>query len=133
VDSPLPSAACIADPELTREPGAACNDESECPSGHSCWRGICERYCISDAACGAGKCLPISASTAIAGVRVCTIGCTFETEAECGTGTRCVHAPDGSDYCLVPRTPCPFENDGICDEPTGSRICSAGTDPADCG
>lgn len=27
---------------------------------------------------------------------------------------------------------CPFENDGECDDPTGSDICPAGTDLADC-
>lgn len=27
---------------------------------------------------------------------------------------------------------CPFENDGECDDPTGTDICPAGTDVADC-
>jgi hypothetical protein len=29
--------------------------------------------------------------------------------------------------------PCPYTNDGECDEPEGSGLCPEGTDPADCG
>jgi hypothetical protein len=128
-----PSVSCIDDRSVTREPGGRCNDESECPAGHSCWRGLCEQYCVNDAQCASGKCLALSTSGELLGLRVCTIACTFDSELECGTGARCVHAPDAVDYCLIPRSPCPYEGDGVCDGPTGTRICSEGTDLADCG
>lgn len=37
--------------------------------------------------------------------------------------------------CLLEHAPeddCPFENDGDCDDPTGTDLCPAGTDLADC-
>jgi hypothetical protein len=126
------SVACTLDVEPVRDPGAACNAEIECPPGYSCWRGLCERYCSNDADCENGRCMALRDAEEIGGVRVCSIGCDFERDTGCQPGTRCARAPAGETYCLVPRAPCPFYNDGVCDEPQGSRVCAEGTDERDC-
>jgi hypothetical protein len=121
-------------PELTplRKPGAACNAESECPAGYSCWRGLCEKYCTTDGDCPSGQCVTLRDGAEIAGLRVCSVACDFESDSGCQSGTRCVRAPQAAAYCLVPRAPCPFVDDGVCDEPQGSRICVKGSDILDC-
>jgi hypothetical protein len=127
-----PSVGCTLNVEPVREPGAACNAEIECPAGYSCWRGLCEKYCSADSECGAGRCVALRDTEEISSVRVCTMACEFDSETRCKTGTRCGRAPSGETYCLVPRSPCPFQKDGVCDEPEGSRVCADGTDPEDC-
>jgi hypothetical protein len=123
---------CTPDVAPLREPGAACNAEAECPAGYSCWRGLCEKYCASDADCPSGQCVSLRDGAEIAGVRVCSKACDFANDSGCQSGTRCVRSPDGAAYCLVPRTPCPYVDDGVCDEPQGSRICVSGSDSLDC-
>jgi hypothetical protein len=123
---------CITDRAPSREPGAACNAEAECPAGYSCWRGLCEKYCVSAADCTGGDCMALRNPNAVSGVSVCSVACDFEADGGCALGTRCARAPDGQSYCLVPRAPCPFTNDGVCDEPQGTRVCAKGSDTADC-
>lgn len=132
VQAAQPQVGCSPDREPLRKPGAACNAESECPAGYSCWRGLCEQYCTLDADCPSGQCVPLRDGAEIAGVRVCSVACDFANDSGCQNGTRCAHTPDGRDYCIVPRMPCPFVNDGVCDEPQGSRICVSGSDSVDC-
>lgn len=126
--------ACVQDRPNARPPGSPCNEEDECGAGHSCWRGLCERYCASDADCGGGRCIPLEDGEPISGLGVCAIGCSFEPESGCADGARCVKAPQSEPYCLLPRDPCPFTDDGTCDEPDGegTRICADGTDESDC-
>jgi hypothetical protein len=126
------SVGCTPDVQPTREPGAACNAESECAAGYSCWRGLCEKYCAHDADCTSGRCIALRDPAELAGVGVCSVACDFASDSGCQKGTRCAHTPDGQNYCLVPRTPCPFTGDGVCDEPQGSRICASGSDSVDC-
>ncbi len=126
------SVACVADRNPSREAGALCNDESECAPGHSCWRGLCEKYCVRDEDCSGGRCIAVRAPNEVESVRVCTIACDFDANTGCASGSACVRAPDGTQYCLIPRSPCPFENDGVCDEALGTRICVDGSDAADC-
>ena len=126
------SVGCSANVEPTRDPGAACNAELECPIGYSCWRGLCEKYCTGDGDCASGRCVKLRNPDEVGGVGVCALACDFELDRGCAKGTSCARAPDGGSYCFVPRQPCPFENDGVCDEPKGSRICAAGSDVVDC-
>jgi hypothetical protein len=121
---------CVEAPRQTRKRGEVCAGELECPAGYSCWRGMCEHYCSSDADCAGAPCVPINGG--VSGVRVCAIACDFDTERGCATGTRCVHATAEVDYCLVARSPCPLSGDGTCDEPEGTRICVEASDPMDC-
>jgi hypothetical protein len=124
---------CIADRARLREPGAACNAEAECPGGYSCWRGLCEKYCTSAADCdGGGHCVALRNPDDVSGVSVCDVACDFDADSGCALGTRCARTPDGQSYCLVPRAPCPFTNDGVCDEPQGTRVCAEASDGADC-
>lgn len=133
VDGARVSLRCVADRAEPKKLGELCSDEAECGPGHSCWRGLCEKYCRTDADCGGSSCIALTNPEVVVGVRVCTIACSFESERECAPGSRCVHAPDGHDYCFIPRTPCPYANDGTCDEASGgSRICADGTDTGDC-
>jgi hypothetical protein len=132
VRAAVASVGCSPDAERLREPGAACNAEAECPAGYSCWRGLCEKYCALDADCPSGQCVPLRDGSEVAGVRVCNQACDFPNDSGCQSGTRCVRAPGGEAFCLVPRTPCPFVDDGVCDEPQGSRICAPGSDSVDC-
>jgi hypothetical protein len=127
-----PSVGCTPDMQPLRSPGSACNAEAECPAGYSCWRGLCEKYCTQDGDCAGGKCIALRNPNEVAGVRVCSVTCDFDKDSGCDSSTRCARAPTGEAYCLVPRNPCPFVNDGVCDEPKGTRICAAGTDEADC-
>lgn len=131
VQGTMASVGCAADLEPTREPAAACAAESECPAGYSCWRGLCEKYCAQDADCSSGQCVALRNPAEVSGLRVCSVACEFGPDLGCSPGTQCARAPDGI-YCLVPRAPCPFENDGECDDPSGSRICKAGSDAVDC-
>jgi hypothetical protein len=126
------SVGCVADVQPIRQPGFACSAEGECPGGYSCWRGLCEKYCSRDADCGAGRCIAIRAPNEVDGVRLCTLACDFVSNSGCEAGASCVRAPDGLNYCLIPRSPCPYAGDFICDEPEGTRICAEGTDAADC-
>ena len=126
------SVGCSPDVTPLRESGAACTAETECQPGYSCWRGLCEKYCTADAECPSQHCDPLRDGGEIAGVRVCRVACDFANDSGCQKGTRCVRAPDDAEYCLVPRMPCPFVNDGVCDEPQGSRICVTGSDSVDC-
>lgn len=126
------SVGCTPDVEPVRGPGAVCNAEVECPPGYSCWRGLCEKYCTSDVDCGNGRCVGLRDTEEISGLRVCSIACDFEQDSGCQSGAHCARAPGGETHCLVPRSPCPFVDDGVCDEPQGSRICAAGTDEKDC-
>jgi hypothetical protein len=126
------SVGCTPNLEPVREPGDACNAETECPAGYSCWRGLCEKYCAADSDCESGQCMALRDPTEVSGVRVCSVACDFDSDSGCRSGASCVRAPSGETYCLVPREPCPFENDGVCDEPKGSRICVAGSDTRDC-
>jgi hypothetical protein len=126
------SVGCTPNVEPVREPAEACNAESECPAGYSCWRGLCEKYCAADGDCENGQCLALREPTEVSGVRVCSVTCDFEGDIGCLSGTRCARTPGDDAYCLVPRAPCPYEGDGVCDEPQGTRICVAGSDAHDC-
>jgi hypothetical protein len=124
--------SCVPDRAMPRAPGAICDDETECAAGYSCWRGLCEKYCMADGDCDGGQCIAINSPVEVAGVRLCTVPCDFASERECAQGSRCVHAAGGHDYCFIPRSPCPLTGNGSCDEPSGTRICAAGTDSVDC-
>jgi hypothetical protein len=126
------SVGCTPNLEPVRAPADACNAETECPAGYSCWRELCEKYCAADSDCDGGQCMALRDPAEVSGVRVCSVACDFDTDGGCRSGARCVRAPSGEAYCLVPREPCPFENDDVCDEPQGSRICVAGSDAHDC-
>jgi hypothetical protein len=126
------SVGCSPNVAPLREPAATCNAETECPAGYSCWRGLCEKYCATDVDCQGSRCMALRDANEISGVKVCAVACDFDSNTGCKPGTQCVRAPSGETYCLVPRDPCPYVNDGVCDEPQGSRICVAGTDAVDC-
>jgi hypothetical protein len=123
---------CAPDRPQPKQRGELCNDELECAAGYSCWRGLCEKYCSGDADCTAGHCIAINNPGEVSGVRVCTINCNFDAPSECAKGSTCVHAPGALDYCFIPRSPCPYAGDGVCDESKGTRICLDGTDAKDC-
>ncbi|MET0386781.1 MAG: hypothetical protein ABW321_12520 [Polyangiales bacterium] len=132
VDGASATLRCAPSRATTSAVGERCAGELDCPAGHSCWRGLCEKHCLGDADCP-GKCLALTGDAGdLTGVRVCSLPCTFDTEAECAAGSRCIHAPEGQDYCFIPRSPCPFAADGTCDESRGTRICEDGTDGEDC-
>jgi hypothetical protein len=123
---------CAPDQTSPKQRGEPCHDELECAAGYSCWRGLCEKYCTSDGDCAPGQCIPLGTPAVVSGVHICTIPCNFAMPTTCAVGSACVHAPGGRDYCLIPRSPCPYAGDGVCDEPEGTRICVEGSDPMDC-
>jgi hypothetical protein len=123
---------CEKDLLPVRARGEQCNQESECAPGYSCWRGLCEKYCLTNAECEGGECIGIRNPGEVPGVRVCSIPCTYSPEDGCALPARCIHAADQHDYCFIPRAPCPLTGNGICDESRNTRICLDGTDVADC-
>jgi len=149
---PRSSTGSDALPELTAECEAAgvgkvsdaCESTADCQSGLFCEPELklCTRYCSVEMGCEEGACQP-SPNSDNASFGVCLIRCDRDSQRPCPVDSP-IHAacatfnpaPAGSasqfgDYCVVPKTKdCP--TDGQCDEPQGTRRCTAGTDTKDC-
>jgi hypothetical protein len=119
-------------------PWSGCRLERDCPAGQTCDRGSCRSYCQHDADCDHGRCVALAGSgpAADSGIGVCWRQCQAGQKDACASGTACraVKTPDGQSgsYCVAPDDPCPTEEDGICDDSTGSGKCADGTDRKDC-
>lgn len=136
-DSYLPHCA----PESgTLARGAQCGGgRGACTAGLICLDRACQPFCHSDADCDdagpmGGRCVnvPDGNSSPLTGVRACLIRCDPTGADTCTGGMVCQDAVFRA-VCRYPSDPCPWESDGECDEPEGTRLCVDGTDPADCG
>jgi len=119
---------------------AECSDAEECARGLTCDLNVrmCVNICASDADCIEGACKRIPHKDD-GDVGLCTPRCDRTTNAPCLQGTTCASfdrlwskffAKPG-DYCWLPvQANCATGNG--CDEPQGSGICVAGSDPEDC-
>lgn len=111
-----------------------CDSDRDCGAGLACNYGLCLPYCAGNPECGAGGiCLSVvDGAGQRTDTNVCFTGCDTEAEEDaCAGETRCLRLLDGS-FCLAPLDPCPFYNDGECDEPSGTGLCAEGTDAPDC-
>lgn len=121
----------------SRDAWSACEAASQCPRGQTCDRGSCRSYCAGDADCGAGSCVPAAGPDGrpTPGLHVCWKTCEIGDKS-CANGTTCRAAktPFGTTghYCVAPFDPCPTVEDGVCDDPTGTKSCADGTDEKDC-
>jgi hypothetical protein len=103
-----------------------------CPNDDA---STCLSDCLEDAEATPEGCL--SPAKVAVGCIVNRPASDWECDAEAGSATikagicaeeseallACVFGDDGT---------CPFENDAECDDPTGTDLCAAGTDLADC-
>lgn len=114
--------------------GGLCQSDGDCALGLGCWIGVCRPICDLDADCGmGGRCRP---GSGIPGY--CYMPCGRIDDAPCAAGSQCAPLRIGDaaaveNICLVVSDPCPFTNDGTCDEVgAGLGLCASGTDAADC-
>ena len=120
-----------------RAPGSTCSTAAECPRGQTCDHRTCRAYCRTDADCEDGRCVEVeSANTASTGINVCWERCRAGEVEACGPNARCrsLQPPRGAEgeYCAAPADPCPYVENGVCDEAKGTGECAAGTDRRDC-
>ncbi len=107
--------------------GAETTDASSSSTGPACELGSEACGCLPDLSCGAG------------------LGCALDACVPCPAGTLncpCDSRGDESGTCegdlicqggsCVGGQPCPFLENGSCDEPEGSDVCQPGTDAYDC-
>jgi hypothetical protein len=117
-----------------------CVDGSECGLGLTCdlTTRLCVNYCYSKAQCKDGACKRMRNNDDLE-LGECTPRCSRSSGAPCVAGTRCAtfagstawsYFDEVGDYCWQPTSACP-QND-VCDEPQGTGICVAGSDPQDC-
>ncbi len=130
------STACVPDGTVSRE--GACKESRECVAGTTCVDGVCRPYCNTKVDCsGDAPCVSIltgdDGGVDVEDIKVCVTPCTPGVLGACATGTSCTNYTDTDlQFCVLPQSPCPFEEDGRCDDQTGARYCAAGTDKLDC-
>lgn len=119
------------------EAGSGCGSPSDCPKGQTCDRGSCRDYCRRDEDCDQGSCLPAAGPDGkpMTNLNVCWKSCE-DDQVKCPGGTTCrsLKTPLASTgkYCVAPLDPCPSVEDGVCDDPRGTKACAKGTDDKDC-
>jgi hypothetical protein len=115
-----------------------CLDGSSCARGLACMGHVCRPFCASDADCAKGaRCIFDIRNGVASSVKVCLDPCTPETNTPCGRSTICntgmIEDRLATGCTFTPFTSdCPT-NDGRCDEPEGTALCTEGSDPVDCG
>ncbi len=130
-----PRPSCVRPGARAR--GAACTNSAQCPSGQTCDERTCRSYCRVDADCQGGSCVAVrNGSTASTGLNVCWDKCDPSERDACAEGTRCRSLePDRgvrANFCAAPADPCPYTENGICDEDKGTGECVEGSDRRDC-
>jgi MYXO-CTERM domain-containing protein len=106
--------------------GSATSESSS--EGGGCELGTLDCACTSDFSCGAGlSCYVNTCIACEAGTFACP--CVYEKGGDEGTCARGLYCFGG--LCVAPQ-PCPFLEDGQCDEPQGTGLCLVGTDASDC-
>ncbi len=127
-DAAMPEIGCSE--RGPRGQGETCDPTNTCQRGYGCIGGICKKFCVDDAGCGTGRCIPVAGenSVPVPGANACLERCDYVTGAPCAAGTVCARFPEG-DYCFRQEPTCPVSGNGSCEET--SRICAPGTD-SDC-
>jgi hypothetical protein len=114
-----------------------CRSNTDCAAGFGCLSHRCTAFCDRKSAltfCDdpAAVCEPWDKESSLG---MCLRPC--NSDPECGAQGKCsdIGLEDGNKICThVPYSMCPANlvGDSVCDEPTGSGLCAAGTDTADC-
>lgn len=121
-----------------------CATNSDCAVGLSCnaLSHRCGKYCSTDSDCGAGACAPLPEFDRRGR---CINACDKQDPEPCGEGEHCIQIDTNrvifqegfvhksGSFChagVIPASSCP--KDGICDDPSGTGLCEAGADRADC-
>ena len=126
--------------------GSTCEVQRDCAPGLLCEAvtNTCVKYCDSDSDCGEGACnFALNDNGARFGW--CRQACRPDDNAACPTGNVCAEIDanrylfssnktfsKSGNFCMQPFSGNTCVPDGICDDPTGTRICIAGADSADC-
>jgi hypothetical protein len=126
--------------------GGTCSSQSACGPGLFCdgLTNTCAKYCGSDTDCGSGACNFITdQSGAVFGH--CRDACKAGDDSSCPKGNVCAAVDakrtlftggglfkKSGNFCWAPASGKLCVTDGVCDDPTGTKLCTAGADDKDC-
>jgi hypothetical protein len=139
VESPLPrggrTTACA--PAGATEIDNWCGEDSDCSAGAGCVGNVCRKYCDTDKDCQAGgRCIYDMRNSVPTTIKACLGPCDPTSHVPCGPNTKCVAGTieeAAATGCTLEQltTTCPKQN-GRCDEPEGTGLCTHGSDEMDC-